>query len=58
MPVRHQGRFTVANADELRAWLGRESHMSAPAQILTDESDVAGALKQSIAATRRSAKKR
>lgn len=58
MPVRRQGRFTVANGDELRAWLGHESHMSAPAQILTDESDVAGALKESIAATRRSRKKR
>lgn len=57
MPVRRQGRFTVAKADELRAWLGRESHMRAPALILTDESDVAGALKESIAATRRSTRK-
>jgi len=58
MPVRREGRFAIANADELRAWLGRESHISAPAQILTDESDVAGALKESIAAARRSVKKR
>lgn len=57
MPVRHEGRFTVADGDELRAWLGRESHMGGPAQILTDESDVAGALKQSIAATKSSARK-
>lgn len=58
MPVRREGRFTVANADELRAWLGLESHMSAPAQILTNQSDVAGALKESIAAARPSARKR
>jgi len=56
MPVGREGRFTVANQDELRAWLGRESHMDAPAQILTDEADVAGALKQSIAAAKRSRK--
>jgi hypothetical protein len=57
MPVRREGRSTVADPDQLRAWLGRESHMSAPAQIVTDQSDVAGALKESIAAVRRSAKK-
>ena len=27
MPVRHEGRYTVADADELRAWLGREAAM-------------------------------
>jgi hypothetical protein len=53
MPVRREARKILANADELRAWLGRESHMSAPAQILTDESDVANALKQSIAAMKK-----
>jgi len=53
MPVRREGRRMVANADELRAWLGRKSHMSAAAQILTDESDVASALKQSIAAMKK-----
>jgi hypothetical protein len=54
MPVRREGRSTVAGPDELRAWLGRESHMAAPAQLLTDETDVASALKQSIAASKRS----
>lgn len=58
MPVRREGRFTVADADELRAWLGRESHMSAPAEILSDEADVASALKQSIAAVRGAGKRR
>ena len=53
MPIRREGRFTVAGPDELRAWLGRESHMSGPAEILTDKADVAGALKESLAALRR-----
>ena len=57
MPVHREGRNTVADGDELRAWLGRESHMGGPAQILTDKSDVAGALKQSIAAAKGSARK-
>jgi hypothetical protein len=57
MPIRRAGRFTVADADELRAWLGRESHMAAPARILTDKTDVTEALKESIAASRRVRKK-
>ncbi|HLW52949.1 MAG TPA: hypothetical protein VKW06_08900 [Candidatus Angelobacter sp.] len=57
MPVRREGRFTVADPDELRAWLGRESHMPAPAEILTNKADVAGALKESIALTRRGSKR-
>jgi len=52
MPVRREGRFTTANPDELKAWLGRESHMAAPANIITDQSDVASALKKSIAVVR------
>lgn len=57
MPVRREGHFTVADADELRAWLGREAHMAGPAQILTDKADLAGALTESIAAARRSKKR-
>ena len=53
MPVRREGRFTVANADDLRAWLGREAHMAAPAEIVTSGTDVSAALKQSLAALRR-----
>lgn len=44
MPVRKEGRSTVADANELRAWLRREAHMAGPAQILTDKADIAGAL--------------
>ena len=53
MPVRRQGRFTVADADEIRKWLGHEAHMPAPAHVLTNESDVTAALKASISALRR-----
>ena len=57
MPVRREGRFTVADAGELSAWLGRESHMAAPAVVATGNTDIAAALKESIAASRRSKKK-
>ena len=57
MPVRREGRFTTANAEELSAWIGRESHMPAPAHVLTGEADIASALKESIAAAKRSGKK-
>lgn len=57
MPVRHEGRSTVADPKELSAWLGRESHMLGPAQVMTSEADVAGALKASITATRQSKKR-
>ena len=53
MPVRREGRFTVADIAAIQKWLGRESHMSAPARIVTSDADVAGALKDSIAALRR-----
>ena len=29
MPVKRQGRFTVADATEIRQWLSREAHMPA-----------------------------
>jgi len=52
MPVRREGRFTTANRAELQEWLGRESHMPAPAQVVTSTSDLAAALKQSIKAAK------
>jgi len=58
MPVRREGRFTVAAPKELSEWLGRESHMPGPAQVMTDEADVAAALKKSIAAVRDIGKRR
>ena len=56
MPVKREGRFTTANPDELLAWLGREAHMSRPAQIATNEADLAAGLKESIAAAKKRAK--
>jgi hypothetical protein len=48
MPVKREGRFTIADPDEVQAWLGHQSHMPGPAHILTDEADIARALKESI----------
>jgi hypothetical protein len=53
MPVRREGRFTVADRDVVSAWLGRESHMPKPAHVMTEDADMAAALKESIAAARK-----
>jgi hypothetical protein len=53
MPVRREGRFTVADREAVSAWLGRESHMAKPAHVMTGEADIAAALKESIAAARK-----
>ena len=37
MPVNRDGRFTVAVPDEIRRWLGKEAHMSAPAFVATND---------------------
>lgn len=58
MPVRREGRFTLADPKELSDWLGRESHMPGPAQVMTGKADVADALKESITAVRRVGKRR
>jgi hypothetical protein len=50
MPVRKEGRFTLAEPAELEAWLGRESHMAAPAKVVNYDTDLAAALRQSIKA--------
>jgi hypothetical protein len=53
MPVKRDGRFTVAEMDEIRQWLAREAHMPAPAHVLTQDADVSAALKEPISALRR-----
>jgi hypothetical protein len=53
LPVRREGRFTVADPEEVQAWLGRESHMPAPAHVATDSTDITSALKQSISAAKK-----
>ena len=49
MPVRREGRFVVAERDQVNAWLGRESHMPGPAHVMTKDANLAAALKESIA---------
>jgi len=49
MPVKREGRFAVADPTEVQAWLGQQSHMPKPAHILTNESDIATALKELMA---------
>jgi hypothetical protein len=53
MPVRREGRYTVADPDEVRQWLGREAHMSGPAYVATNDSDITAALKKSISVAKR-----
>jgi hypothetical protein len=52
MPVKREGRFTVADPAEVQAWLGQQSHMPKPAHILTNDSDISSALKESISAVK------
>jgi phage terminase Nu1 subunit (DNA packaging protein) len=53
MPVKREGRFTVADPAEVQAWLGRQSHMPKPAHILTNDTDIAAALRESISVVKR-----
>lgn len=53
MPVKREGRLTIADPAEVQAWLGQQSHMPKPAHILNNETDIAAALKDSIAVVKR-----
>lgn len=53
MPVRREGRFTVSDREAVSEWLGRESHMPKPAHVMTEDADMAAALKESIEAARK-----
>ena len=57
MPVRREGRFTVADRSDLEAWLGREAGMPKAAHVVTGDADISAALKDSIAVARRARKK-
>lgn len=48
MPVRRQGRYIVAEPEQLSGWLGREAHLAAPAHIASSEGDLLTDLKQSL----------
>ncbi len=52
MPVTREGRYTVAEREAISRWIGKEAHMAAPAYVLTDDTDMGEALKQSITAVR------
>lgn len=56
MPVRREGRFTVADRADLEKWIGKESGMPKPAHVLTGDADIAAALKESIKTVRRTRK--
>jgi hypothetical protein len=56
MPVRREGRFTVANRAELEKWIAKESGMPKPAHVLTGDADISAALKDSIKAVRHTVK--
>lgn len=58
MPTRREGRYTVAEPDEISRWLGREAHMAGDAIVASNEADIAAALKQSISAVRGRKRKR
>jgi hypothetical protein len=45
--------FTMTDRDAVSAWVGRESHMPKPAHVMTEDADMAAALKESIAAVRK-----
>ena len=53
MPVKREGRFTIADPAEVQAWLGQQSHMPKPAHILTGDADISAALKESISVVKR-----
>jgi hypothetical protein len=54
MPVKREGRYTAAEPAEIQGWIGRESHMPKPAHVMTKDADIAAALKDSLAVTRKS----
>lgn len=54
LPVRRSGRYMVASAEELSAWLGRESRAPAPVHIASGgDADLLADLKRGLAETRR-----
>jgi hypothetical protein len=57
MPVRREGRNVVADAEELNAWLGRESHAPASVTIASKGQDLAAELRRGLSAMRRNKKR-
>jgi hypothetical protein len=55
MPVRREGRSVIADPEELRRWLGRESHAPEAVTIARNE-DLTAALRRGVSAVRRKKK--
>ncbi len=53
MPVKREGPIHCCDPAEVQAWLGQQSHMPKPAHILTNDTDITAALKESISVTKR-----
>lgn len=51
MPVRKQGRYVETTADELNAWLGKES--GKPVHVATESIDLTAELKRGLSFVRR-----
>ena len=56
--MRCERRYTVADVDEIRRWLGKEAHMPGRAELVTNDADMSAALKESISAVRREKRKK
>ncbi len=52
MPLQRRGRYVTASPEELRAWLGKESGISAPVHISSDQ-ELGTDLKQSLKLAKR-----
>jgi len=50
MPVRKQGRYVETTAEELNAWLGKES--GKPVHVASDDSDLTAELKRGLSFVR------
>lgn len=53
MPARREGRNVVADAQELNAWLGRESHAPEAVKIATPGDDLTADLRRGVSALKR-----
>jgi hypothetical protein len=50
MPLRRQGRFVTTTAEELNAWLGKES--GKPVHVATENTDLTAELKRGLSFVR------
>jgi phage terminase Nu1 subunit (DNA packaging protein) len=53
MPISHEGRQVTASTEQLNRWIGRESAMTGPAHIASDDTDLSAELKRGLAEVRK-----